>query len=75
MLDYECCEGKWEPRELVDWKLMIPVNDGSQKPMHSLGPQESRKTLGVEDCPAGGSATQLESMRTKVGEWINRAKN
>ena len=52
MLDYECCEGEWEPREVVDWELMIPVDDGSQKPIYSLGPHESRKALGAEDCPA-----------------------
>ena len=56
---------------------MIPADDGSQKqkPIYSLGPHESRKVLGVEDCPAGRSVTQLESIRTKVGGWINRMKN
>ena len=34
-----------------------------------------KQVLGVEDCPAGGSATQLETIRLKVGDWINRMKN
>ena len=29
----------------------------------------------MEDCPAGGSATQLEATKTKIGDWINRMKN
>ena len=75
MLDYECCEGEWRPRELVDWELMIPMDDGSKKPICSLSPHESRKALGVLDCPAGGSAEQLETVKTKAGEWVNRMKN
>ena len=75
MLDYECCEGEWKPRGLVNLELMIPVDDGSQKPICSLSPHESRKALGVEDCPAGGSAVQLETVKSKVGDWINRMKN
>ena len=43
MLEYECREGEWIPGELVDWKLMIPVDDGSQKPRLSLGPHEREK--------------------------------
>ena len=37
-VDHECCEGKWEPRELVNWGLMIRVNDGNKKPICRLGP-------------------------------------
>ena len=29
ILDYECTDGVWTPRELVNWKLMIPVDDGT----------------------------------------------
>ena len=75
MLDYECCDGELRPRELVDWELMIPMDDGSKEPICSLSPHESRKSLGVTDCPAGGSTEQLKIIKTKVGEWINRMKN
>ena len=75
MLDYECCEGEWRPRELVDWELMIPMDDGTEKPIYSLSPHESRKALRVTDCPAGGSAEQLKTIKAKVGEWINRMGN
>ena len=75
MLDYECCDGEWKPRELVNWELMIPVDDGSQKPIYSLSPHKSRKALGMEDCPVGGSAVRLETVKSKVGGWINRMKN
>ena len=54
---------------------MIPMDDGSQKPIYSLSPHESRKALNVEDCPVGGSAAQLETVKSKVGDWINRTKN
>ena len=75
MLDYECCEGEWRPRELVDWELMIPMDDGTKKPIYNLSPHESRKALGVTDCPAGGSAEQLNTINTNVREWINRMGN
>ena len=68
MLDYECCEDEWSPRELVDWKLMIPMDDGTKKPIYSLSPHESRKALGMTDCPAGGSAEHFKTIETKVGE-------
>ena len=55
-LNYECNEGIWTARELVDWELMIPDDDGTEQPIYSLSPKESKKALGVEDCPAGGSA-------------------
>ena len=47
MLDYECCDGEWKPRDLVNWELMIPMDDGRQKPIYTLSPHESRKGLGV----------------------------
>ena len=59
MLDYEYNDGVWTPRKLVDWKLMIPVDDGTEQPIYSLSPKESKKAIGVEDCPVGGSAKQL----------------
>ena len=75
MLDYECREGEWIPRHLVNWELMIPMEDGTKKPIYSLSPHESRKALGVTDCPAGGSAEQLRLIKTKLGEWISRMGN
>ena len=75
MLDYECCEGKWRTRELANWELMIPMDDESQKPIYSLSPHGSRKALGVEGFPAGGSAEQLGTIKSKVGDWINKMKN
>ena len=74
ILDHECCEGEWVPRELVNWELLIPMDDGSQRPSFSLSPHENRKVLGVKDCPAGGNATQLATIKEKVKEWMNRMK-
>ena len=56
ILDYERCEGEWTPRELVDWELMIPVDNGSQKPILNLSPYDSRKpwawkTAQLEEAP------------------------
>ena len=59
MLDYECSDGEWLPRELLDWELMISMDDGTQQPIYSLSPHESKKALGVEDCPAGSNSKQL----------------
>ena len=75
MLDYECSDGEWLPRELVDRKLTIPMDDGTQQPIYSLSPHESKKVLGLEDCPAGGSSTQLKIIKEKVKEWMNRTKH
>ena len=70
MLDYECNDGVWTPRELVDWKLMIPVDDGTAQPILSLSPEENKKALGVKDCPAGGSTDQLKAIKDKMEQWI-----
>ena len=51
------------------------MDDGSQKPIYSLIPHESRKALGVKDCSAGGNAKQLTTIKSKVEEWINIMKN
>ena len=70
ILDYECNDGVWTPRELVDWKLMIPVDGGTEQPILSLSPEESKKALGVKDCPAGGSTDQLKAIKDKMEQWI-----
>ena len=51
------------------------MDRGRQKPIYNLSPHESKKALGVEDCHAGGSAEQLGTIKSKVGDWINRMKN
>ena len=75
MLDYECSDWERSPRELVDWELMIPMDDGIQHPIHSLSSHDIKKALGVEDCPAGGSVAQLETIKGKVEKWMYRMKN
>ena len=70
MLDYECNDGVWTPRELVDWKLMTPVDDGTEQPILSLSPGESKKALGVKDCPAGRSTDQLKAIEDKMEQWV-----
>ena len=66
MLDYECCEGEWKPRELANWELIITMDDEIQKPIYSLSPHESRKALGVKDCPAGGRVEQLGTKNPRL---------
>ena len=54
---------------------MIPMDGGTQQPIYSLSPHESKKALGAEDCPAGGSSAQLKTIKEKVKKWMNRMKN
>ena len=75
MLDYKRNDGVWTPRELVNWKLMIPVDDGTEQPIFSLSLEESKKSLGVEDYPAGGSTDQLKAIRDKMEQLILKMKN
>ena len=32
MLDYECDEGKWTPRKLMDWELMTQLTIAQNSP-------------------------------------------
>ena len=43
--------------------------------MYSLSPKESKKALGVDDCPVGGSAKQLQTIKDKMKQWVMRMKN
>ena len=54
---------------------MIPVDDGTEQPILSLSPEESKKALGAKDCPAGGSTDQLKAIKDKIEQWILRMKN
>ena len=36
---------------------------------------ESKKTLGIWDCPAGGNEDQLEHINKKMENWIHHIKN
>ena len=47
---------------------MIPMDGGTKQPIYSLSPHESKKALGVEDCLAGGSSTELKMIKKKVKE-------
>lgn len=67
LLNYDCVEGVWEPADAIGWELLIPSDFGPSTPIANLDVRESRKTLGVIDCPAGGNASHLEHIRKKVG--------
>ena len=75
MLDYECNDGVWTPRELVNWKLMITLDDCTEEPILSLSLGESKKALGVKACPAGGSTDQLKAIKDKTEQRVLRMKN
>ena len=54
---------------------MIPMDDGTQQTIYSLSPHESKKALGVEECPAKGSSAQLKTIKDKLKKGMNRMKN
>ena len=51
------------------------MDDGTEQPIYSLSPEENKKALGVEDCPAGGSAKQLKATKDKMKQWVLRMNN
>ena len=54
---------------------MIPVDGGTEHPIYSLSPEESKIASDVEDCPAGGSADQLKAIKDKMKQWVLRMNN
>ena len=75
MLDYECVDGTWQYMEMVDWELLIPHDDGTVTAIEQLDGDESKKTLGVWDCPAGGNEEQLKHTNKRMENWIHRLRN
>jgi hypothetical protein len=68
-------DGVWEPAKTKGCEILIPSDTGSPTPILSLDPHESKKTLGVRDCPAGGSKSHLKHIQDKVNAWIDKMKN
>ena len=66
LLDYDCVDGVCDPAKTEGYKLLIPSDTGSPNPILSLDPHESKKTLGVTDCSAGGNKSHLEHIKDKV---------
>ena len=50
----------------MGWELLIPSDCGPPSLIVSLDIKESRKTLGVFDCQAGGNASHLKNIKKKV---------
>ena len=48
-------DGTWKYTEMVYWEQLIPQDDGTVTAIEQLNVDESKKTLGVWDCPAGGN--------------------
>lgn len=75
MLDYECVDGTWDYTELVPFELVIPLPDGSFQTIQQEDVHQSKKTLGIWDCPAGGNAEHLDVVGKKMETWVSRMKN
>jgi hypothetical protein len=64
----------WEPDKTTGCKLLIPSDTGPPAPKLSFDPHESKKTLGVRDCPAGGNKSHLKHIKDEVTVWIDKMK-
>ena len=65
LLDYNCVDGVCEPAKTKGCELLIPSNTGPPNPILSLNPHESKKALGIRDCPAGGNNHISNTYKTK----------
>ena len=70
-------DGSWaysdnEQRE--DLEVTVPMPNGTMVPIDHYGVDEGKETLGVYTCPSGKAKPQLDSMREKGQEWVDRAK-
>ena len=75
LLDYECIEGQWQPMTMVDYDLRVPTPDGYSDALDQHDVTHSKETLGLQSCPAGGSADQLVSLREKMESWSTKMTN
>ena len=53
--------------------MMIPAVDGSLHPITLIDVTESRKTLGVHQCPAGLPDAHLAKMKKNGLDWVDRS--
>jgi hypothetical protein len=75
LIDYVCEEGKWKYAEMVPREMVITNPDGTKSPIKQEKVTESKKTLGIQDSPAGGNTAHLSYIKTKVSTWVSRMLN
>ena len=75
LLEYSCKEGEWSYQHDCEGEMTITNQDGTTSVIQQKSAEESMKTLGVHDSPAGGNKEHLDYIRTKMAKWINRMKN
>ena len=60
---------------MVDWELLILKDEGTVTEIEQPNIDESKKTLGVWDCPAGGNEEQLKYINKKMENLIHHMRN
>ena len=53
----------------------MPTVNGSLVSIVHFGVGTAKETLGVFVCPSGAADKQLETIKLKAQEWINRAED
>ena len=74
-LEYSCKDGEWDYQHNSNAEMTITNQDGTYSTIIRKSAEESMKTLGVYDSPAGGNGDHLNYIKTKMSTWINRMKN
>ena len=70
-------EGKWSyaaNEEEEEYRLGVPLPDGSEAEIEHLAVDVAKETLGVWTCPSGDASAQFRSMKEKGQKWIDRAR-
>ena len=74
-LEYTCKNGMWEYYFNKEIEMTITNEDGTTSIINHKPAEESMKTLGVNNSPAGGNSEHLNYIKSKISTWINQMKN
>jgi hypothetical protein len=57
-----------------NFDMLVPLPNGLVESIEHLPVTEAKETLGVYSCPNGSAHGAIQSMKKKVQEWVDKAK-
>jgi hypothetical protein len=66
---------EWAYAEITHQEMSVTNPDDTKSPIIQETVTDSKKTLGIHDSPAGGSADHLSYIKDKASVWVQRMQN
>jgi hypothetical protein len=75
LLDYTCIDGEWTYTDIAPREQLITNPDGTKSPIKQEEVTVSKKTIGIQNSPAGGNEGHLVYIKDKVTQWVTQMAN